>query len=137
MDFVLATGDQAIFATSFPPATVVAPPGVLSGSGRGTIDGRIVCVQGDEASAIVAAAAYFTPTFPRPGVGMLRITALAPDQISTKATSGGCAVLLRGSRFQAQLQVLAPASNDVSADVVPVYFGSGSFLTVNAKAQAG
>ncbi len=139
MDFTLVTGDQVIFATSFPPATVIAPPGILTGTGRATVNGAIVCVQGDEASAMVAAAAYFTPAFPTPGVGTLRITSLAADQISTKATSGGRAALLRGGRFQAQLQVLAPAVNPGSGvpDPVPIYLGSGSFMTTNVKAQAG
>jgi hypothetical protein len=116
---------------------VIAPPGILTGTGRATVNGAIVCVQGDEASAMVVGAAYMTPAFPTPGLGILTITGLAPDQVSTKATTGGRAVLLRGSRFQAQLQVLAPAVNPGSGapDPVPLYVGSGSFMTTNVKAQ--
>jgi hypothetical protein len=124
---------------SFPPATVIAPPGILTGTGRATVNGVTVCVQGDEASAMVAGAAYFTPAFPTPGVGILTITGLAPDQVSTKGSSGGRPILLRGSQYRAQLQVVAPATNPGTGapDPVPIYSGSGSFMTVNTKAQAG
>jgi hypothetical protein len=138
MDFALLTGDQAMYATSFPPATVIASPGILSGSGQATVGGVTVCVAGDEASAMVPSAAYFTASFPIPGTGMLRITSLGSDQTAQKATSGGRAVLLAGSRFEAELQVLAPATNPSGVpDPVTQYSGSGSFMTTNTKARAG
>ena len=138
MDFVLLTGDQALFDASVPPATVVAPPGTITGSGRSTVNGATVCVQGDEATVVVAGAAYVSPGFATPGVGILTIAALAPDQLSTKDRSGSRSVLLKGGRFTAQLQVVGPATNPGTGapDPVPVYTGSGSFLTTNLKVQA-
>ena len=137
MDFIVVTGDQAIFDAAFPPATVVAPPGTITGSGRSTVNGTPVCVQGDEATVVVAGAAYVSPGFPTPGVGILTITGLAPDQISQKDRSGGRSILLKGGQFTAQLQVVGPATNPGGAlDPGPIYSGSGSFLTINAKVQA-
>lgn len=137
MDFVLLTGDQALFDASFPPVTVIAPPGTITGSGRSMINGVTVCVQGDETTVVVAGAAYVAPGFAMPGVGILTITGLAPDQVSTKDQSGGRPVLLKGGQFTAQLQVVGPASNPVGPpDSVPVYTGTGTFVTVNAKVRA-
>jgi hypothetical protein len=72
-------------------------------------------------------------------LGVLTTTSLAPDQTSTKGSSGGRAVLVKGSQFRAQLPVMAPATNpgNGAPDPVPIYSGSCSFMTVNAKAQAG
>ncbi|MQX37342.1 hypothetical protein [Roseospira navarrensis] len=136
MDFVLTSGDQAVFNPGFAPAIVVAPAGVLTGSGSATVSGLPVCVQGDEVSVVVTAA-YTTPTFPQPGAGILTITGLAPDQVATMSTSGGRPVLLKGSTFQARMQVVAPASNPSSVDTVPVYSGAGTFITSNTVTRAG
>lgn len=136
MDFVLVTGDQAIFDAVFAPAIVVAPPGTITGTGRATINGSLICVEGDEASVLVPGAVYTTPTFPIPGVGLLRIVGLGVDQVARKDTSGRRGVLLKGSQFRAQMQVMAPASNPTSADAVPIYNGTGTFLTTNVKVRA-
>jgi hypothetical protein len=137
MDFAIIQGDQAIFDPSFPPALVTAPPGVISGSARGKVNGLIVCVEGDEASVIVAGAAYVTPSFPIPGVGTLTIVSLGPDQVARKAKSGGRAVILKGTKFQARFQVSVPAQvvqpSGTVFDPTPVYSGTGSFVTTNAK----
>jgi hypothetical protein len=140
MDLVIITGDQAIFDPSFPPATVVAPPGMITGSAKEKINGLIVCAGGDEASVVVAGAAYFTPSFPIPGVGTLTIESLAPDQQARKGKAGGRALILRGSKFRARFQVAAPAQVVQPAgtvpDPTPVYSGTGSFITTNTRVRA-
>ncbi len=140
MDLVIITGDQAIFDPSFPPATVVAQPGVITGSAKKKSNGLVVCAAGDEASVVVAGAAYFTPSFPIPGVGTLTIESLMPDQQAKKDKSGGRALILRGSKFRARFQVASPAQVPVTGgtvpDPTPVYSGTGSFITTNTRVRA-
>ena len=139
MDFVIITGDQAVFDTSFPPATVIAPPGLITGTARGKVSGLIACVEGDEASVVVAGAVYFTPSFPIPGVGTLTIVSLGPDQKGRKGKSGGRVIILRGTKFRARLQVAAPAqvptASGTAPDPTPIYSGTGSFITTNTRVR--
>ena len=136
MDFVLRSGDQAIFDTTFGSATVFAPPGIITGSSRSKVDGAIVCVAGDEASVTVTAG-YSTMSHSIPETELLTIDALAADQMATKAKGTRLAVLLRGSRFHARLQVTKPAQTpELVPDPVLGYAGGGVFTTANAKVQA-
>lgn len=141
MDFVIITGDQAVFDPSFPPATVIAPPGVITGTAKGKGGGLIACAEGDEASVVVPGAVYFTPSFPIPGVGTLTIESLGPDQKARKGKSGGRLLILRGTKFRARLQVSAPAqvptASGTAPDPTPVYSGTGSFVTTNTRFRAG
>lgn len=141
MDLVIITGDQAIFDPSFPPATVVAPPGVITGTAKEKINGLLVCAAGDEASVVVPGAAYFTPSFPIPGVGTLTIESLAVDQQARKGKTGSRAMILKGTTFRARFQVSAPAQVVQGAatvpDPTPVYSGMGSFVTTNTRVRAG
>lgn len=139
MDSVIVNGDQAVFDPSFPPATVIAPPGVITGTAKGKVSGLLACAEGDEASIVVAGAAYFTPSFPIPGAGTLTIESLGPDQKAQKGNSGGRAFILRGSKFRARFQVNAPATVSSPGgpvpDLTPVYSGTGSFVTTNTRAR--
>ena len=139
MDFVIVTGDQAIFDTAFPPANVIAPPGVITGSSKAKATAPIVCVVGDESSVVVPAASYFTPSFPIPGVGTLTIISLGGDQKAKKGKSGGKQVILKGTKFQARLQVSVPATvpsvGGPVPDPNPMYSGTGSFVTTNTKVK--
>lgn len=136
---MIITGDKAIFDAPFAPATVMAPPGTISGSSRAKVNGPIVCVEGDEATVIVAGAVYFTPSFPIPGAGTVTIESLAADQKARKGKSGAKAVILKGTKFRARFQVNAPAQIIVAGapvfDTTPVYSGTGSFLTTNTKVR--
>jgi Contractile injection system spike tip protein len=138
MDFVIVSGDQAIFDPSFLPATVTAPPGVITGTAKGKVSGLLACVEGDEASVVVAGAVYFTPSFPIPGAGTLTIESLGPDQKAQKGKSGGRVFILRGSKFRARFQVNAPATapSGGAPDPTPVYSGTGNFITTNTRARA-
>jgi hypothetical protein len=138
MDFVIVNGDQAVFDPSFPPATVTAPPGVITGTAKGRVSGLLACVEGDEASVVVAGAVYFTPSFPIPGAGTLTIESLGPDQKAQKGKAGGRVFILRGSKFRARFQVNAPATapSGGAPDPTPIYSGTGSFITTNTRARA-
>jgi len=131
MDFVILNNDQVIFDASFTPAVIVPVPGTIIGSAQANSNGLTACVVGDERSVQVPGVAYTSGAFTIPGVGLLTILSLGGDQQSKQGKSGGRPFILNGSVFQAQLQVLAPASNPTSADPVPIYFGSGQFVTVN------
>jgi hypothetical protein len=140
MDFVIINGDQAVFDPSFPPATVIAPPGVINGSAKLGVNKLTVCAEGDESSVVVPGAAYFTPSFPIPGVGTLTIESLGPDQRAKKGKSAGRALILRGTKFRARFQVSAPAQvisgPNTVPDPNPIYSGTGSFITTNTRAKA-
>jgi hypothetical protein len=138
MDYVILSNDQAIFEPAFTPAIVVPRPGVITGSATDRSGGRTACAVGDEASVIVPGVAYTSGGFTTPGVGTLTILALGPDQQARQTTSGGRALILKGSQFRAQFQVNAPAVNPNSGvpDAVPIYFGTGHFVTTNTVWQA-
>lgn len=139
-DFVLITGDQVQFTPAFGPAMVVVQPGVLAGSGRGLAGSRPVCVQGDEAKVIVPGCMYTSGGFSIPGVGALSIASLAPNQIALRTKSGGRSVLLKGATFIAKFQVMTPAQQPAPPgppipDPMPMYTGTGSFVTTNVRVK--
>jgi len=136
LDFVILSNDQVMFDASFSPAIIVPVPGVITGSSQAQSGAVPACVVGDEASVQVPGVAYTSGAFTIPGVGMLTILALGGDQQAVQGKSGGKPFILKGSVFQAQLQVLAPASNPVAVDPVPIYFGTGQFVTANAVFRA-
>ena len=140
MDLIIITGDQALFDHFFAPATVVAPPGLISGSGQLSVNSLRVCVEGDEATVVVSGAVYFTPSFPIPGAGTLTIESLGPDQRAKKGKSASRALILKGTKFSARFQVAAPAQVPVTGgtapDPTPVYFGTGNFITTNTGVLA-
>jgi Contractile injection system spike tip protein len=120
---------------------VVAAPGTLSGTGRGKVGGKPVCVKGDEAMVIVPGCMYQTPQYSIPGTGTLSIASLAGDQVAQKTKSGGKAVLLKGSDFNAKFQVMVPAmqpppgTSPPIPDATPQYSGNGSFITTNVRVK--
>ncbi len=140
-DFILIDGDKAVFLPSFAPAVVVVRPGYLKGSGPATFTGKKTCVDGDEKCVEVPGCVYTTPQYSIPGAGTLKIAALAGDQKARKTTTGGKAVLLKGSRFTATFEVQSPAKQPPpgpgppSPDATTQYSGSGMFITTNLKFQ--
>lgn len=130
------TGDQAIFSPTFAPAVAVVLPGTITGTGRATTNGPVVCVQGDEASVVVPGVVYSSAAFPTPGAGTLTIAALNADQIAKQTKFLNKPAILKGTMFTARLTVTVPATNPPSstADVVGmVYTGNGQFQTTNFK----
>lgn len=138
-DFILIENDQVIFTQNFGPAVVVVQPGKLQGSGPATLNGKKVCVDGDEKKVSVPGCAYTTPQYSIPGTGTLKIAALAGDQKAKKTNTGGKAVLLKGDNFTASFEVQSPAKQPPPGpgspvpDATPQYSGSGSFMTTNNK----
>jgi hypothetical protein len=134
-DFILTTGDQVMFNPTFGQAIVTVRPGNLVGSGNDKVNGKIVCVDGDEKKVMVPGCSYITLQCSIPGVGMLTIESLAGDQKAKKTKSGGKPVLLKGSSFKAKFQVMVPAQQPSNPspipDSTPQYSGSGMFITTN------
>ncbi len=137
-DFVLIEGDLAMFLPIFGAAIVVVRPGTLTGSGPATLDGKKVCVDGDEKNVSVPGCMYVAPPYVIPGTGTLKIAALAGDQKAQKSETGGKPVLLKGSLFTAKFEVQSPAMQpppSSAPDATPQYSGNGTFTTMNAKCQ--
>lgn len=136
-DFILITGDQVMFNPTFGQAIVVVRPGNLIGSGKDKVNGKIICVDGDEKKVMVPGCTYMTSQYSIPGVGMLTIESLAANQKAKKTKSGGKPVLLKGGSFKAKFQVMVPAQQPPPGpgapipDSTPQYSGSGTFITTN------
>jgi hypothetical protein len=138
-DFILITGDQAIFNPTFGQAIVTVRPGNLMGTGNDKISGKLVCVDGDEKKVIVPNCPYMTPQYSIPGVGILSIESLAGNQKARKTKSGGKPVLLKGALFKAKFQVTAPAQQPSAPNPIPdtiaQYSGTGTFNSTNMKVK--
>lgn len=137
-DFILIDGDKAMFLPSFGAATVVVQPGTITGSGPATLQGKAVCVQGDERSVSVPGCTYMTPVYSIPGTGTLKIEALAGNQIAQHTRTGSKKMLLKGGQFQAKFEVQSPAQQPTPGgpvpDATPIYSGGGDqFITTNTK----
>jgi Contractile injection system spike tip protein len=136
-DYILIDGDKAIFQPAFGLAVVLVQPGVLRAGGGATLNGRKICVEGDERKVSVAGCPYTTPQFSTPGTGTLKIAALAPEQKARKTRSGGRPVLLKGGNFTAKFEIESPAQQPPPGpgspipDSTPQYSGSGRFISLN------
>ncbi|MBP5974995.1 hypothetical protein HW132_20205 [Brasilonema sp. CT11] len=138
LDFILTTGDQAMFIPTFGKAIVVVRPGFLIGSGRAKVQGKTICVEGDEKKVIVPGCPYTSPPHLIPGAGILTIQSLAANQKARRVKSGGKAVLLKGSTFTAKFQVILPATQPTippKPDTTLQYSGTGTFMTINFRAK--
>lgn len=139
-DFILIDGDQAIFLPTFGPAVVTVRPGRLTGSGKGSIANKKLCIDGDERSVVLPGCPYVTPVYSIPGQGTLKIAALAANQKARQTTTGETAVLLKGGSFVARFEVQQPAQQPAPPappipDPTPLYSGSGSFITTNLRVR--
>lgn len=137
LDSILIDGDIALFMPNFGAAIVVVQPGNLKGSGPATINGKKICVDGDEKQVSVPGCTYMTPQYCIPGVGTLEIAALAGDQKATKTKTGDKVMLLKGSKFTAKFSVQTPAQQPPPGpggpipDSTPQYSGNGMFIVGN------
>jgi hypothetical protein len=133
-DFILIDGDKAVFMPTFGLAIVIVRPGDLKASGPATHKGKKLAVDGDEKKVEVPGCMYTAGPYAIPGVGTLKINALAGDQKAKKTNTGGKAVLLKGSLFIAKFEVQTPAQIPPPAsvsDATPQYPGQGQFVTTN------
>jgi hypothetical protein len=108
-DFILLDGDKVIFLPAFGAATVIVQPGNLAGSGKGTVGGKKLCVEGDEKDVSVPGCSYIAGPYSIPGTGTLKIDALGGNQKAKKTACEGKKVLLKGSMFTAKFEVQSPA----------------------------
>ncbi|MBH8578153.1 hypothetical protein I8752_35455 [Nostocaceae cyanobacterium CENA369] len=134
LDFILVTGDRAIFNPTFGKAIVAVRPGILNGTGIPTINKKKICLFGDEKKVIVPGCSYTSPPNITPGTGTLSIQSLAINQKARKVKSKRTAVLLKGTTFTARFQVIVPATTPTvppEPDTMLVYFGTGFFTTTN------
>lgn len=138
-DFILVDGDFATFLPMFGAAMVVPLPGVLKGSGPATLGGRKLCVDGDEKKVSVPGCAYTSGPYVIPGIGTLKIDALAVNQKALKTFTGGKPVLLKGLIFTAKFEVMVMAMQPPQPPVPPIpdpvkqYSGQGLFVSTNLK----
>ena len=142
-DLILIHGDKANFNPTFGAAIVVVKPGNLEGSGKSTLQGSKVCIDGDEKKVSVPGCMYITPIYSISGTGTLKIAALGGDQKAKKTNSNSKPVLLKGGTFTAKFEVQNPAKKPPTApgepptpDAVTQYSGTGTFITTNTKWKA-
>ncbi len=81
-DFLLINADKAIFELNQGDAIMLGPvPGPITASGPPGLDGKKLCLEGDESSVSVSCQ-YMTPKFTTPGSGKLTIANLNGNQIA-------------------------------------------------------
>ncbi len=138
-DFILITGDKAMFNPNFGQAIVTVRPGDLIGTGKDKINGKVICVDGDEKKVTVPGCSYITPQYSIPGMGMLFIESLASNQKAQKTKSKSKPVLLKGGEFKAKFTVLVPAQQPSVPNPIPdstlQYSGTGTFISMNIKVK--
>jgi hypothetical protein len=140
-DYILIDGDTVLFMPNFGAAIVVVQPGTLAGSGPATMNGKTICIEGDEQNVEVPGCQYVAPPYVIPGTGTLKIDSLAGDQVATKTLTGDTAVMLKGGQFTAKFEVQSPAQQPPPGPGSPIpdsttqYTGQGSFVNSNTKFQ--
>ena len=139
-DLVLIDGDVVTFLPVFGAAIVAARPGRISGSGPARVANSPVCVDGDERRVQVPGCTYVAPPYVVPGVGTLKISALAGNQKTRSTRTKGSALLLRGAMFTAAFEVQSPAQQPTPVgpvpDPTPQYSGQGSFVSRNTTVRS-
>ncbi len=139
LDSILLNGDIAMFEPAFGAATVAVRPDPIMGHGPAMVKGKLICVEGDEKTVVVPGCMYTAGGFSVPGVGIIMIQALAPDQKATQVTNKGKAILLKGGDFEAVFNVLSPAQMPPpvsTPDPMPKYMGKGKFISSNPTHKA-
>lgn len=136
LDIILIDGDTVAFDSILGLAIVDVKPGKMKASGKSKINGKKICVQGDEKKVKVTHCTYATTSFPQKGMGDLVIEALNSNQISQKSDSNGNQLLLKGKTFIAKFEVKIKAkfitpNGVVQEDFRPFYIGTGTFISSN------
>ena len=140
-DFIIKMGDM-IQITIAPPAvvaTILAPVPLVGTSTSVTIGGVPACLEGDELPPpLRSPQPYIAPPFVTPGTGMLKLT-LTPAN-KTVQTTNGRALLVKGTPFLAEFNVIAPAMQPTPAGPIPdpvvKKVGTAQFITTNLMITA-
>lgn len=136
LDTIILDGDQVAFNFKFGTAIVRIEPGIMKGTGKTTIKGKKICIEGDEKSVEIANCLYVAPPFVVAGVGTIKILQLAPNQLTQKVKSGDDRVIVRGSTFIAVFEVTSQAKQPPptnAPDPIPKHIGQGQFIPTNTK----
>jgi len=141
-DFIIKTGDM-IRITISPPAVVpplMSPIPLIGTSTNLTVNNMPVCLEGDELPPmLMAPLPYTAPPFVTPGTGTVSVT-LTPMN-KTLLTDNGKAILIKGTPFMAEFQVMAPAMQPTPVGPIPDPVakkpGMAEFVTTNATVKAG
>lgn len=138
---ILVHGDL-LQVTMNPPVVVplLVAPVPLVASGFATIDGKVVCIAGDELPpSLRSPIQYMSPPFVVPGMGKLSVS-LASDHKSATAADDGHVMLLKGATFQVKLEVQVPAQQPSPSgpvpDATPSYAGTAQFISTDTVAVA-
>ncbi|CDH32124.1 hypothetical protein [Xenorhabdus bovienii] len=129
---IVIDGDMLQFDPNFEHRQVKIPnPGKISGTGHAQVNGKKVCILGDEKQVRVSAI-YTTETHTTPGTGTITISALDTSQQALQCTSGA-ALIIKGQKFTALFTPESPAINNTvtppQPDVMTPSSGKGSFIT--------
>lgn len=138
MKAAIIDGDVVLFDPSFGEAIVTPIPTTIAGSAAVVkIQGKPVCLEGDEADVQSPGCSYTAGAYVIPGVGTLKIDKLGSDQLTETATFENKKVILKGTTFDAVFEVQTPAqepqpSAPPKPDTTTSYSGgTGQFVTTN------
>lgn len=139
-NLVVIDGDALTFNPQLDAMiTITLPPQPrISGSGEASIEGKKVCIVGDE-KQVSFTVDYIKPPFvASPGKGTLTIKALASDQ-QAKFAMAPAPMILVGSQFTTQFQPTKPAQDpqgkpDTELKAVT---GVGTFINSQTFVTAG
>nr|WP_241391073.1 hypothetical protein [Serratia proteamaculans]ULG16485.1 Afp10 [Serratia proteamaculans] len=138
-NLVVIDGDALTFNPQLGAITITPPTQPrISGSGEASIEGKKVCIVGDE-EQISFTVDYIKPPFvASPGKGTLTIKALASDQQAAFAMAPAPMILV-GSQFTTQFQPTTPAQDPQGkpdTDLKAVT-GVGTFINSQTFVTAG
>ncbi|PHM45302.1 hypothetical protein Xmau_00952 [Xenorhabdus mauleonii] len=129
---IVTDGDILQFEPQFGHRQVKIPiPGKIIGTGHAQVNGKKVCILGDE-KRVTVTATYTTIIHMTPGIGTLTISLLDISQQALQCTSGA-ALIIKGKRFTAIFTPRVPAMNNTvippQPDILTPSLGTGSFIT--------
>ncbi|MDE9453171.1 hypothetical protein [Xenorhabdus bovienii] len=129
---IVIDGDMLQFDPNFEHRQVkILNPGKISGTGHAQVNGKKVCILGDEKQVRVPAT-YFTATHTTQGKGTITISALDTSQQALQCTSGAV-LIIKGQKFTAVFTPELLAINNTitppEQDVMVKSLGKGSFIT--------
>ncbi|CDL84681.1 hypothetical protein [Xenorhabdus szentirmaii] len=128
---IVTDGDILQFDPQFGHRQVrVTIPGKINGTGHAQINGKKVCILGDE-KRVTVSATYTTITHMTPGIGTLTISLLDISQQALQCTSGAV-LIIKGKKFTAMFTPRFPAMNNTvippQPDILTPSLGSGIFI---------
>ncbi|PHM29684.1 hypothetical protein [Xenorhabdus budapestensis] len=133
-ELIVVDGDTLQFEPQFGSRKLNIPGLVkIKGTGHAQVNGKKVCILGDE-KRVTVSATYTTTTHMTPGNGTITITALDSSQQALHCTSGA-ALIIKGQKFTTVFTPQSPAINNTVNPPQPdpnypsPSSGKGSFIT--------